>query len=488
MVVQLPRIQVKIVRCVKKFTKVFLAFGKYNPLPQEAALGIRHVQCVMLFFAMLLAFAMRVNMSMAIVAMTDSTAENTFDWNMQVQSVILSSFFWGYVVLQVPGGLLAEKVGGSLLISISVGANSIISLILPTAAVYGGWYAVCACRVLQGLAQGFIYPSMHNLIGKWVPLEEKSRLGTFIYAGAQLGTAVMLMSAGFLADYWGWPAIFYFVGTCGVIWTLVYIFIGAGEPQNSKLISEEEKLYIQTSLGQVGGKKTLPMPWVSLLTSMPFISLIIVHCCQNWGFWTLMTEIPSYMSQVLGVNIKANGVLSATPYIVMYILSFPVGFISDYALAKGWVSTTAARKISNSIGFIGPAIALIGLAYVPAGNITLAVGILSAVVGLNAGHFTGFMLVHLDMAPNFAGTMLGITNALANIISIIAPLAAGAIIKDESDAAEWRKVFYLSSFIYILGNTIYLIFGTSIRQSWNEPKTEKNIENATDAEKTEKVI
>ncbi|XP_063624676.1 putative inorganic phosphate cotransporter [Cydia splendana] len=230
------------------------------------------------------------------------------------------------------------------------------------------------------------------------------------------------------------------------------------------------------------------MPWLSLLTSMPFISLIIVHCCQHWGFWTLMTEIPSYMSQVLGVNIKANGVLSATPYIVMYILSFPVGFISDYALAKGWVSITAARKISNSIGFIGPAIALIGLAYVPAGNITLAVGILSVVVGLNAGHFTGFMLGHLDMAPNFAGTMLGITNAIANIISIIAPLAAGAIIKDESDAAEWRKVFYLSSFIYIFGNTIYLIFGTSIRQSWNEPKTEKNIDNVTDAEKTEKVI
>ncbi|XP_061715881.1 putative inorganic phosphate cotransporter isoform X2 [Cydia pomonella] len=308
------------------------------------------------------------------------------------------------------------------------------------------------------------------------------------FPGAQLGTAVMLMSAGFLANYWGWASIFYFVGICGVIWTLFYIFIGADEPQNSKLISDEEKLHIQTSLGQIGGKKSLPMPWTSLLTSMPFISLIIVHCCQNWGFYTLMTEMPSYMSQVLGVNVKANGVLSATPYIVMYILSFPVGFISDYALGKGWVSTTAARKISNSIGTIGPALALIGLAYVPAGNITLAVSTLSAVVGLNAALLTGFMLVHLDMAPNFAGTMLGISNAIGNIISIIAPLAAGAIIKDETDAGEWRKVFYLDSFIYIFGNTIFLIFGTSVRQLWNDPKLDKNVENITDAEESEKVI
>lgn len=45
--------------------------------------------------------------------------------------------------------------------------------------------------------------------------------------------------------------------------------------------------------------------------------------------------------------------------------------------------------------------------------------------------FYFLQLVHLDMSPNFAGTMLGITNCVANLTSIIAPLAAGAIIKDE---------------------------------------------------------
>lgn len=39
-------------------------------------LGIRHVQAVMLFFALVLAYGMRVNMSIAIVAMTDKDAVN----------------------------------------------------------------------------------------------------------------------------------------------------------------------------------------------------------------------------------------------------------------------------------------------------------------------------------------------------------------------------------------------------------------------------
>ncbi|XP_059045667.1 putative inorganic phosphate cotransporter [Achroia grisella] len=315
----------------------------------KPGIGIRHLQTVLMFFGVLLAYCMRVNMSMAIVAMTDGS-ENSFDWSMQVQSVILSSFFWGYVVLQVPSGEMAARFGGKVLLCLCVGLNSATSLCIPIAAYYGGWQMVCACRVIQGLSQGFIYPSLHTLIGKWVPLEEKTTLGSFIYAGGHLGTALELSAAGFIAEYWGWPAIFYVIGTLGVIWTTIYIFIGASSPQESRLISDTERKYIEHSLGHVVGQKKLSTPWKSLFTSMSFISLIIVHCGQNWGFWTLMTEIPSYMNQVLGVNMKSNGLMSALPYLSMFLLSFPFGFISNYVISKNWLSVTATRKISNSIG------------------------------------------------------------------------------------------------------------------------------------------
>ncbi|XP_049873026.1 putative inorganic phosphate cotransporter isoform X2 [Pectinophora gossypiella] len=405
----------------------------------------------------------------------------SFDWSIQKQSVILSSFFWGYILLQIPGGELAARFGGKILITLCVGINSATSLIIPIGSYYGGWQLVCACRVLQGLSQGFLFPCMHNLIGKWVPLEEKSRLGTLIYAGAQFGTATQLMVSGFIAEAWGWPAIFYVNGTLGAIWTAIYVFIGADSPQTSRMISEKERFYIQNSLGHVGVAKKLKTPWRSIWTSLSFISLIVVHCGHNWGFWTLMTEIPSYMSQVLGVDIKANGLMSALPYWAMYVMSFPLGYLADLVLRKKWLSITASRKLSNSIGHYGPAIALIGLSYAPAGNVTVAVALLTLVVGLNAGHYTGYLLVHIDMSPNFAGTLMGITNCFANVISIIAPLAAGAILQDETDPNEWRKVFYLSSAIYIICNTFYVIFGTSELQKWNEVSNDD--EKDTEAEK-----
>lgn len=75
------------------------------------------------------------------------------------------------------------------------------------------------------------------------------------FPGGQLGTALQFLVSGFIADYWGWPAIFYVNGGLGAIWTVAYVLLGSDSPQKSRMIGDEEKLYIQTSLGQVGEQK-----------------------------------------------------------------------------------------------------------------------------------------------------------------------------------------------------------------------------------------
>lgn len=46
----------------------------------------------------------------------------------------------------------------------------------------GSW-GVMLCRALQGFCQGFFFPTVHTLLSVWIPLSERSRLGTFAYAG-----------------------------------------------------------------------------------------------------------------------------------------------------------------------------------------------------------------------------------------------------------------------------------------------------------------
>lgn len=76
-------------------------------------------------------------------------------------------------------------------------------------------------------------------------------------------------------------------------------------------------------------------------------------------------------------------------------------------------------------------VALIGLGYVQAEQHWLAVLLLCIAVGSNAATYLGFQANHIDLAPNYAGTLMGITNCVANIVSIIAPLAVGFVVQEE---------------------------------------------------------
>lgn len=65
---------------------------------------------------------------------------------------------------------------------------------------------------------------------------------------------------------------------------------------------------------------------------------------------------------------------------------------------------------------------------------------------------------------------MGLTNAAANIMSIIAPLLVGFVVKHESDPAEWRLVFFISAGIYFVGNLMFVIFSKTEIQVWNDPE------------------
>lgn len=436
--------------------------------------GVRHVIMLLLFLSTVVAYATRVSMSIAIVAMTDTAH---FDWTQSQKDVVLSSFFWGYVVLQIPGGVLVGRWGGKWLLLVAMMLNGIVNLVLPTAAMHGGYVYVITCRVLMGLAQGLIYPSVHGILGLWAPAAERGRMGSIVYAGSLLGTIVELMLAGVLAESaWGWPSVFYVAAAMSLLWALLWLMLGASSPRDSRLTSIEERRYIEVSSGSGSSDRKLPIPWKKIWTSLPFWSILIAHSGQNLGFWTLLTEMPTYMKNVLGVDMKKNGLLSSLPYAAMYLLSFVFSWAADRVNNRGILRLGTARKLFNTIAFWGPAAALLALSYLPAGNLALAVSILTVTVGLNGAHYVGFLISHIDIAPNFSSTLMGITNGCGNVFSIMAPLTVSLVIQDEASAVEWRKVFFISVAFYFLTNLFYLLFASGDIQPWNEPDQKACIE------------
>ena len=82
-------------------------------------------------------------------------------------------------------------------------------------------------------------------------------------------------------------------------------------------------------------------------------------------------------------------------------------------------------------GHWGPGLALLGLTFINTEDSTAAVALLTIAVGLNSAVFVGFMVNHIDLSPNYAGIMMGITSCIANIMSVVAPMLVGLIVTNE---------------------------------------------------------
>ncbi|XP_037942193.1 putative inorganic phosphate cotransporter, partial [Teleopsis dalmanni] len=449
-------------------------------IPSGSYFGMRHLQCLLLFNGLAVGYAMRVNLSVAIVAMTDENGEGidftVYNWTEQIKSFLLSSFFWGYFITQIPGGQLAVKFGGKMVFFYSILISSVLAVLTPLCTQFGDWKLLFALRAIQGLSQGALFPSTHTILSKWAPEQERGILCTFCYAGTHFGSVIIFAISGFIAaSPLGWPGIFYVSGALGFLWLAVWFILGADRPSDCKSISKEEQRLIEDSIAEkqfeTPVNQNLRTPWWKIFTSVPVLVLIVVHCAHNWGFWTLLTQIPTYMKFILNRDIKSNALLSTLPYLAVLLLCFVFCYVSNIFTKYRILKIGTNRKIFNTIGQWIPALTLIALGYVPSDQVNLAVAVLTITVGVNAASFLGFQVNHIDLSPNYAGILMGITNCAANIMSIIAPLVVGFVVSDETNPQQWRTIFYIAGGFYFIGNSLFIIFGKTRVQTWNESQS-----------------
>lgn len=62
---------------------------------------------------------------------------NRFQWSQQLQGLILSSFFWGYILSEIPGGILVQKYGAKIVLFVSTFLSAVIVALTPLAVIYG---------------------------------------------------------------------------------------------------------------------------------------------------------------------------------------------------------------------------------------------------------------------------------------------------------------------------------------------------------------
>lgn len=86
----------------------------------------------------------------------------------------------------------------------------------------------------------------------------------------------------------------YCAGTIGCIWFIFWVLIVREGPEKDKHISKDELQYIQNALGTTK-KPDIKHPWKDIFTSKAVYAISASHFAENWGFYTLLTQLPTFL-------------------------------------------------------------------------------------------------------------------------------------------------------------------------------------------------
>jgi MFS family permease len=189
--------------------------------------------------------------------------DGPFTWSEPEQSVVLGSYFWGYLLTQVPGGRVADLFGGKWVFFAAVVLHIVPTLLSPVCSAAGYQYLIIM-RVVEGLGGGVTFPAMNALVSKWAPPQERSSITSIclggkdlvrgckghlsddalILVGTALGTVLSISSAGLIADLMGWEGVFYLHGGLSLVWCVMWVALVTNSPEDHPFISEAERDYI----------------------------------------------------------------------------------------------------------------------------------------------------------------------------------------------------------------------------------------------------
>lgn len=348
--------------------------------------------------ALFLCYVDRIIISLAIIDMKPE-----FGWDDSAKGTILSAFFVGYLIMQVLGGLLANRFGGRNVFLWAVIIWSVFTVATPFAA-YSSFSLLVLTRLLVGLGEGAAYPAVYSLIGRWMRKDEATRSIAFMGAASTLGTIFALIVAGLMIKSYGWESVFYVFGSLGFVWAIFWLRKVPSMP----IISEDR---ISDHVGTSKSKT----PWKILFTHPAVLCLYAITMASSMISFTLVTWMPSFYVDTFELTIAQASLLTLPPVIVLMFTSIAAGVTGDSLIKRG-VSVLKVRKGLTYFGFTFSALFLVLLTQVD--SVVPAVVCLSLSFGALGVAAPGFSAIPAELMPRHGEVLYGFISGAGSLASI----------------------------------------------------------------------
>lgn len=378
----------------------------------------------LVFGSVVINYLDRSNISVAAAELSDSLQLTTVQ-----MGLIFSAFGWTYALLQVPGGIIVDKIKPRIL-------YSFILVLWSTATLLQGFVnsflMLIGLRASIGVFESPSFPANNAIVTRWFPESERASAIAIYTSGQYIGLAFLTPVLVAIQTYLGWRGLFIVSGLIGIVWAVVW-YIFYRDPRTHASISESELAHIESGGAIVTdkdhsstSKKVKWSDFKEALIHRKLWGLYIGQFCMGSMSIFFLTWFPTYLVKYRGLDFLQSGFLASIPFLAAFSGVLLSGFISDLLIRKGF-SNEVARKVPVLFGML-LSVSIIVANYSDSTAVIIAFLAL-AFFGNGLASITWVFIS--SMAPKrLIGLVGGVFNLIGGLSGIIIPISIGYLVKD----------------------------------------------------------
>ncbi|ADB39978.1 MFS transporter [Spirosoma linguale] len=386
---------------------------------------VRYSMLALVFINVVINYLDRSNISVAGTALSKD-----MDLSSEQLGFIFSAFGWTYALLQIPGGLIADRFGPRILY-----AFCLITWSLATVCqgFVRGFASLFSLRLATGAFEAPSYPINNRIVTSWFPEHERASSIALYVSGQFIGLAFLTPVLTYIQSQFGWQGLFVCTGIVGLIWGVIW-YLFYRDPLDHPKVNDAELAYIEEGGGlfrsrQAGTNKASVWSWVNVkqvFSSRTLWGVYIGQFAVNSMLWFFLTWFPTYLVKYRGLDFIKSGYLASVPFLAACAGLLLSGFVSDRLVKQG-KSVTMARKAPIIIGLL-LSISIVGANYT---NDTALIIAFMALAFFGSGMaLISWVFVSILSPKHLIGLTGGVFNFMGNLASIVVPIVIGYLAKD----------------------------------------------------------
>src|ERR1051325_7367762 len=361
------------------------------------------------FLLYIVAFLDRVNVGYAGLQMAGDLG-----FSAEVFGLGAGIFFFGYVLLEIPGSVIVERWSARKWIARIMLSWGILAVLMAFVKTAGQFYAA---RFLLGAAEAGFFPGLIVYLSHWFRYEDRAKAVAWFMAAIPISNLVGSPISGLLLGVnWlgqpGWRWLFIVEGVPAIILGFVTLWYLTDWPREARWLPEDEKQWIihelETEKRQRKAVHQISM-WQAL-KHRDVLLLVGAYFFATVGFYGRNIWLPTILKGASGWTDLKVTMVAMIPHLAGLGGMLAFGWSSDRTGERRWHA--AGAMILGAVGYL--------LVVLGGANPWLVVAAFCVVAAGADGYFPGFWpLPTAFLTESAAAAAIGLINSVGNLGGVV---------------------------------------------------------------------